>query len=29
VAQLQPYLRQPIDPKQLQDFWKQHSHQLR
>jgi hypothetical protein len=29
AAQLQPYLRQPIDPKQLQDFWKQHGHLLR
>jgi hypothetical protein len=29
AAQLQPYLRQPIDPKKLQDFWKQHGHLLR
>jgi hypothetical protein len=28
-AQFQPYLRQPVDPQQLQRFWKQHGHLLR
>jgi RNA polymerase sigma factor (sigma-70 family) len=29
AAQLQPYLRQPIEPALLQDFWRQYGHQLR
>jgi hypothetical protein len=29
AAQLQRYLRQPMEPKQLQEFWKQYGHQLK
>ncbi len=29
VAQLQPYLRQPVEARELRDFWRQHGHQLR
>lgn len=29
AIQLQPYLRQPVDPRQLHDFWKQYGHMLK
>jgi hypothetical protein len=29
AMQLQAYLRQPVEPRQLQDFWRQHAHMLK
>jgi RNA polymerase sigma factor (sigma-70 family) len=29
AMQLQAYLRQPVEPRQLQDFWSQHAHMLK